>query len=137
MKTIFAGFALMIATLCSAQEKNTIEVEMYNFDNSDGMVMVGLYNNESTFLDESFKKIRTKVKDEKATVTFTDIPNGTYAIALYHDENNNRELDMFLGIPTEDYGVSNNAKPALSKPDWKDVKFEVRNGKTVTQRIKL
>lgn len=137
MKTIIACFALFVSILCSAQKKNTIEVEMYNFDNSEGMVMVGLYNNESTFLDESFKKIRTKVEDEKATVTFTDIPSGTYAIALYHDKNSNRELDMFLGIPTEDYGVSNNAKPALSKPDWKDVKFEVRNGETVIQRIKL
>ncbi len=38
-----------------------------------------------------------------------DIPPGTYAIKLHIDENENGELDTnFLGIPKEQYGLSNN-----------------------------
>jgi len=36
------------------------------------------------------------------------IPPGTYAIACYHDENDNGKLDTnFLGIPKEGTGASN------------------------------
>lgn len=41
--------------------------------------------------------------------SFDDSP-GTYAVKLHIDENENGELDTnFLGIPKEQYGISNNA----------------------------
>ena len=39
-----------------------------------------------------------------------EIPPGTYAIKLHIDENENGKLDTnFIGIPKEQYGISNNA----------------------------
>ena len=39
-----------------------------------------------------------------------EIPPGTYAIKLHIDENENGKLDKnFIGIPKEQYGISNNA----------------------------
>ena len=33
-----------------------------------------------------------------------------YAIAIYHDKNDNDEFDTFFGLPAEKYGFSKNAK---------------------------
>jgi uncharacterized protein (DUF2141 family) len=30
---------------------------------------------------------------------FPDLPSGSYAVALFHDENGNGKLDTFAGIP--------------------------------------
>ena len=39
-----------------------------------------------------------------------DIPPGTYTVKLHSDENENGELDTnVLGIPKEQYGISNNS----------------------------
>lgn len=69
---------------------------------------------------------------------FEKLPPGTYAIAVHHDENDNRKLDTnLLGIPQEGYGVSNNHIPALSAPTWQESKFTVEAGKTVELSIAL
>ena len=117
--------------------QNTIEVEMYNFKNDKGKVKLGLYNSAEEFLENSFLKTEVKILNQEARAIFTNIPDGIYAIGLYHDEDGDGELDMFLGIPTENYGVSNNAKPTLSKPHWEDASFEVKDGETVIQEISL
>ena len=49
------------------------------------------------------------------------LKRGTYAIAVFHDENRNDEFDQgFLGIPLEDYGFGNNASGFLGPPSFKD-----------------
>ena len=64
------------------------------------------------------------------------IPDGTYAVTLFIDENNNQKLDKnFVGIPKEKYGFSNNAKGIMSAPKFKKVKFELKDN--ITQIIKL
>jgi uncharacterized protein (DUF2141 family) len=65
-----------------------------------------------------------KVRDTKARCDFEDIPPGTYALAVIHDENMNGKLDTnMLGIPTEGYGFSNNAKALLGTPSFSAASF--------------
>jgi uncharacterized protein (DUF2141 family) len=40
-----------------------------------------------------------------------------------------------LGIPKEDYAVSNNAKGFMSAPKYKDAKFTAKESKTITMKI--
>ena len=48
----------------------------------------------------------------------------SYAIAVYHDENDNDSFDQgFLGIPLEDYAFSNNAAVFLGPPSFDDAAF--------------
>lgn len=57
-------------------------------------------------------------------MTFENIPFGEYAIKVHHDEDGNNEMDTnFLGIPSEDYGFSNNASGTFGPADWEDAKF--------------
>ena len=68
-------------------------------------------------------------------VTFEDLPYGTYAITILHDENGNLKVDAnFLGIPKEGYGFSNNARNLFRAPKFEEAKFELKQPQ-VTQRI--
>ena len=54
------------------------------------------------------------------------LPQGEYAIAVYHDKNKNGKIDTnLLGIPKEDYGFSNNARGRFGPASWEDSKFKV------------
>ena len=46
-----------------------------------------------------------------------------YALTLIDDENNNEDLDRWLGIPSEGYGFSNNINPLFSLPEYKELIF--------------
>ena len=65
-----------------------------------------------------------KVRDKQARCDFEDIPPGTYALAIVHDENMNGKLDTnLLGIPKEGYGFSNDAKALLGAPSFSAASF--------------
>ena len=104
----------------------TIEVLVTDFDSNKGKVFLGLYNSETSFLNTQYKNVILSIKDNTCTYTFTNVPEGTYAISLYHDENDNGKMDTnIFGAPKEDYGCSNNARGFMSAPKWDDAKFKV------------
>lgn len=79
-----------------------------------------------------------KIPAGEARCDFEDIPSGSYALVVLHDENMNGKLDTnWLGIPKEGYGFSNNAKPAaFHAPSFSDASF-VYDGKTLDLTITL
>ncbi|MFZ0595697.1 MAG: DUF2141 domain-containing protein [Flavobacterium sp.] len=125
MTKIITIFTLFICSFISAQNVN-LTVSVSGLKNNTGMVRVGLYNSDGTFLKTIYKSVASKIKNNEATVTFESIPAGEYAISTYHDENNNGKLDKnMMGIPSEDYAASNNAKGFMGPPAYKDAKFVV------------
>jgi uncharacterized protein (DUF2141 family) len=57
-------------------------------------------------------------------VIFEGIPQGTYAVSVFHDENMNGKLDKnFVGAPKEGYGASNNPKKRMGPPKFDEAKF--------------
>ena len=54
---------------------------------------------------------------------------GLYAVAVYHDENDNHHFDRTLiGLPAEGYGFSNDAPVRLGPPSFASARFLVRPG---------
>lgn len=138
MKKFFFAFILSVCSTFLVNAQNTIEVEINNFETDEGIALVGLYNAEDAFLKKEYKGHQATIDGDKATVEFTNIPDGTYAISVFHDEDEDGELSTnFIGIPNEAYGASNNAPSRFGPPKWKDAKFEVKNGETVKQQIDL
>ncbi|WKL50215.1 DUF2141 domain-containing protein [Flavobacterium pectinovorum] len=125
MTKIIAITMLFICSLMSAQNVK-IAVSVSGLKSNSGSVKVGLYNSEGTFLKTVYKSLSSEIKNDKAVVTFENLPAGEYAISTYHDENNNGKLDKnMMGIPTEDYAASNNAKGFMGPPAYKDAKFVI------------
>lgn len=61
----------------------------------------------------------------------TGLKPGTYAVAVFHDENRNGTFDRgFLGIPLEDYGFSNNASGFLGPPSFEAAAFALDEPQT-------
>jgi uncharacterized protein (DUF2141 family) len=128
---------LLVTTMAQAQTgSGTIELKILQIDNANGQMRIGIYDSEDSWLKKPMKGVSSKITDGKCEMNFTNMADGTYAISVYHDEDNDGELDAILGIPTEDTGSSNDAPARFGPPKWVDAKFEVTGG-IVKQIINL
>lgn len=105
-----------------------IHVRVLNIRNSTGAVACALFESPAGFptgfLRSATNIVIMKIRDTQARCDFEDIPSGTYALAVIHDENVNGELDTnWLGVPTEGYGFSNDAKALLGAPSFSSASF--------------
>jgi len=131
MKKSILVLVILFAGIMQAQTVS-LEVKVSGFKNNDGKVKVGLYNSEFSFLKTVYKSLASDIKNETATVTFTDLPKGEYAVSVYHDENGNGAMDKnMFGIPSEDYAASNNAKGMMGPPKYADAKFSVSSNSKI------
>lgn len=137
--SIFTMVSLVLVFLVGgfAQAQNVnLEVKMTGFKNDTGKVKVGLYDSEASFLKTVYKNAVVEIKSGAASVVFKDIPKGTYAVSVYHDENENDTLDRNgFGIPTEGYGTSNEAKGFMGPPSFADAKFTIGNNAKANIKI--
>jgi len=106
---------------------STLNIIIKNLRNDKGNVRIGLSNSEENYESNIFYRRETvNIKNKTAKCTFENIPFGTYVIKFYHDENKNNELDKnSFGMPTEDYGFSNNATGSFGPASFSDAKFAV------------
>jgi uncharacterized protein (DUF2141 family) len=105
-----------------------IHVKVLNIRNSSGTVACALFESPVGFPIEVLRSATNvmviKIRKAQARCDFEDIPPGTYALAVIHDENMNGKLDTnLLGIPTEGYGFSNDVKASLGAPSFSAASF--------------
>jgi uncharacterized protein (DUF2141 family) len=118
-----------------------IHVKILNIRNSTGTVDCALFDSPVGFPVEVLRSATNvmviKIRHTQARCDFEDIPPGTYALAVIHDENSNGKLDTnWLGIPTEGYGFSNDAKGMLGAPSFSVASFAY-DGRNVELTISL
>ncbi|MEX0273413.1 MAG: DUF2141 domain-containing protein [Flavobacteriaceae bacterium] len=132
--TIALMFTVVFA---QARDEHTITVHVENIKNNAGKINVGLYGSKSTWLNKIVKGARGEISDTgTSSVVLENVAPGTYGISLYHDENDNDELDMRFGMfPKEAYGCSNQATGMFGPPKWEDAKFTVKGDKTITIKL--
>lgn len=137
MQTIVNLLALLLTGVL-LQAQNTIEVTMSQFSSNDGKVRVALYNTAESFLEKPFRAFDASIENNTSIGFFENLPDGTYAISCFHDEDNNNQMNLFMGfLPAEDYGCSNGAKGFMGPPKWEDAKFDVKDGEVKAIAIKL
>jgi uncharacterized protein (DUF2141 family) len=64
------------------------------------------------------------------TIRIAGLAPGGYALAVFHDENRNRKLDMLVGIPREGFGFSRNPVVRFGAPKFRQVLIDLRPGFT-------
>ncbi|MFT4760943.1 MAG: hypothetical protein ACI9XO_001668 [Paraglaciecola sp.] len=134
MKNFIIAFIIGCPVFLFGQ--NTVTVQFSKIKPIQGKIYVGLYDSAGNFMkaDKNFQNCITAVNGNKAECVLENIPNGKYAISVFHDENSNGELDTgMFGIPKEGYGFSNNAKGVFGPPSFEDSSFEVKGN--VVQKI--
>jgi len=97
-----------------------------------GNITFTLYGSDpAAFLKHkgSIALTRVMLSSSQAVACFSLPAPGFYAVAVYHDANNNHRFDRTLfGLPAEGYGFSNNAPIELGPPAFKAVRFPVQAG---------
>jgi uncharacterized protein (DUF2141 family) len=106
-----------------------IHVQVLDIRNSTGTVDCALFESATgfpvEFLLSATNVMVIKVRKTRARCDFEDIPPGTYALAVIHDENMNGKLDVnALGIPKEGYGFSNDVKAWFGAPSFAAASFK-------------
>ncbi len=143
-KPLFIGAFILLLCILSFNVKgnddNTLIVKIINTESNKGQLVIYLFDKTEFYpkvKEKAFKTLKTKIKNNKAEVSFKGIQSGIYAIAIHHDENGNDKVDTnFLGIPNEDFGASNDAKGFMGPPSFEDASFKV-DGNTTTITINM
>jgi len=142
MKNIIAGIILPLllvtpiqqseaetpaASQCRPGQSGCITVYIRELKKPEGKLGVLLYSSKKGFPDKPDLAVAKRIKTISSTaheVTFENVPYGTYAVSVLHDENGNGKMDKtFIGIPKEGFGVSNNPKIKTGPPSFSEALF--------------
>ncbi|MEO1080371.1 MAG: DUF2141 domain-containing protein [Pseudomonadota bacterium] len=106
---LIAGLSLACASSARAAD---LTVAIQGMSERTGTLYWSLFDSAKDFEGDgpAVFAAQARVADGELRTTIHGLPAGRYAVKLFHDANNNGELDRNLvGIPTEGYGFSNNA----------------------------
>ncbi len=126
--------ALALAVLPFPALAAELRISIDGIRSQHGTVLIGVYDSATSFenalrtsgsgafVTDPYRVAAAALRVDAAmrsAVVFTDLAPGRYAVIAFQDENDNGKLDKsFLGVPTEPYGFSNNAKGFLSSPSF-------------------
>ena len=116
--------------LATSATGGDLEITVEGIRNDEGNVMVALHDESGR---EGFPGANGAIAAQwmraapgSLRFVFLDLPPGQYAVAVFHDENGNDELDTnLLGIPTEGTGFSRNAQGNFGPPSFNDAAVEI------------
>ena len=138
---LYAFFSITAATAIAQNTPNNEElrVDISGFHSEKGTCKICLHNNADAFPKKSEKAVECRnvaIKGNRCTTTFTGIAVGTYAVAVYHDENDNHKMDLnYIGIPTEGYAFSNAAVGHFGPPAFSAAAFKVVKGSNIQKVV--
>ena len=125
---LFYGFGWL-----SAQYELVIDGNQVPY--SKGKISAALYISADSFLkfDEVFASTSAKATEGKTRLVMTNIPSGNYAIALFHDKNDNDILDTnWMGIPKEKVAFSKAKMKLFGPPSFEDCTFGLTSDMIIT-----
>ena len=127
---------MSLATYSTASGTASLQVQIDDLRNTNGVVQVAIYNQDGTIPDENYQnhyQLKTsEIFNNSVTVTFDNLAYGTYAINAIHDENNNGQVDKGFILPKEGIGFSNYTSINLSnRPNFKDASFNLPKDMTI------
>jgi uncharacterized protein (DUF2141 family) len=135
-QTMFAT-ALLVAS--SISYSADLQLQVSQISEARGSLMVALYPSASSFRKEAIQQVKVAATAGAMVVKFSDLAPGEYAVAIFHDANDNGKLDTnLLGMPKEAYGFSVIEKSLSGPPSWDDVKFTLtKDGASLTIGLRL
>lgn len=129
---------LLTGSLSQPLQAADVSVEIENITDLAGTLLWSIFDSEDSYKMESTPLVagRSRVTAETIKVTLHDVPPGNYAIKLFHDANDNGEMDTnLLGLPQEGYGFSNNAG-SFGPASFEDAKVEITEDTKITIRLR-
>ncbi len=137
MKTFIQLIALtailsLISTFSFAQTQYSVTVVVKGIQIRQGKVYASITNDANSFPKGSgIKSAIAEVTPEgEVTLKFDNILEGKYAIIMYQDLNDNKQLDMNGEMPAEPFGFSN-VTMLMGPPGFEQCAFNLNENKTI------
>lgn len=141
MKAILFTLTLLVATFSHSFARTTatsadsathkLTVTITGIAQRSGKFYVGLATDDKTF---SGKSAITQTIDVPATgdatITFADLKPGKYAVRIYQDLNDNKQMDFSGQMPAEPFGFSN-VTMLMGPPSFDQCAFTLDGNKAV------
>jgi len=134
--------ALFLSSFAYKNDNNiySLTVKVNNLQNSKGVVQFALYNKNGSIPDQHYKKyyklLTSEINDGLAVITFNNLPKGTYAVNILHDENKDGKIDKGFILPKEGLGFSNyNSLSPTNRPNYSKASFQLLADMTIEVKV--
>lgn len=125
---IMCSFVPFNANSQHSIEKATLNLKVKNISHERGAIFIAVYDKKELYMKERFYEDRVGVHSREDIDVKLKLPLGEYAVSIFHDVNNDNDLNTnLLGIPKEPYGFSNNSRSAFGPPDFEAATFDFKN----------
>jgi len=134
MKLIFSFAFYFLINFSLSSQTADLTVKVTNIHPLTGKVMLAVFNSKETYfdIDQMFAGCEIPADSSVVSYTFKDLPVGTYAITIYHDEDGNGEMNRsWLGMPQEGYAFSNNFTSLIRPASFDDAAFQLQRDTTL------
>ncbi len=127
--------AMLVAATCAtgSEPRSTLAplgslvVQADGFVHDNGQAVARLFRRKDQVpTGKPYRIVPGNISAGRATLIFKDLPYGSYALVVVHDENANGRVDHNLfNIPSEKLGFSNGFSVSLFSgvPDFNDLRF--------------
>ena len=115
--------------------QHNLNLTVNGVSSNKGNICVAIYKDQNSFLkfDRVYKIGSEQAKKGSTLVQINDIPKGSYAVAVFHDENGNRKLDTnMFGIPKEPIAFSKGKMKMFGPPKFDECRFQIASNKAIT-----
>ena len=135
IKTTIA-LSLFSLTINAANLNVTID----KVNSSDGKILAQVFKGKENYKNgKPESSLIIPAKKGKNTFSFQNLEHGEYAVRLFHDINDNNDLDTnVFGMPTEGYGFSNQAVGNFGPAQYKDMVVIIgKDTETADTKVKM
>ena len=124
--TLLFCWTLLPPSISQSSTIATLEIIFNGIRNNKGLIAIGINSSPEGWPREPQKEAywkKNNIIDGIFTARIENLTYGTYAISVLDDENENFEMDMFMGIPKEGFGFTGNPRVKFSPPKFEDCLF--------------
>jgi uncharacterized protein (DUF2141 family) len=134
-----APFALLaILPLSIGNTSGSLSVSVTGIKNTKGQLIACLWKEKSGFptcaKNKSVVRKKLAISGGSMTISFPNVPAGTYAVTIEHDEDGDGKLKTnIIGMPKEGVGVSNNPGGI---PSWSKALVKVSGNGSISVKMR-
>ncbi len=126
------GLILLASLISSTASATDIKLRIYGGIPSTGQALVALFASEADWMKTPKSELVIPIDSNgEAKLDFPGLIPGSYGISVIYDKNADGKLNLnLIGIPTEGFGFSNDARASFGPPKWDKTRFKVTGNET-------
>jgi uncharacterized protein (DUF2141 family) len=133
MQKLLLIILIILVHMMGLSQSYELTVNIIGINEIKGSLRIAIFSNPENFKDKVNPADSAVIEVTSNTTSHTfKLNQDIYAIAVYHDENNDKQLNKrSLGIPTEGIGFSNLTSKRKRPPIFEESSFSLATDTTV------